>query len=155
ICFVTFGRKPAPATITLILASGPKPSTTERRYARYADVPEGFERRRVVIRLHAQGWNAKSIAGYLEVSRQTVHTILRHCAQEQLAGLADRSHARTQLRKADLRTIHAIKQLAENPALGAYRVSAALERMGIQLSRATCGRYLVIHRRVYPLEGPP
>src|SRR5437764_5485655 len=31
ICFVKFNRKPAPATIKLILASGPKPSTTERR----------------------------------------------------------------------------------------------------------------------------
>ena len=29
ICFVKFNRKPAPATIKLILASGPKPSTTE------------------------------------------------------------------------------------------------------------------------------
>src|SRR5262249_61542891 len=103
--------------IKLILAAGPKPSTTERRSARYADLPEGFERRRVVIRLHAQGWNAKSIAGYLEVSRQTGHTILRRFAQEQLAGLAERSHARTQLRKADLASIHAVKQLAGEPAL--------------------------------------
>lgn len=119
---------------------GPKPSTTERRHPRYGDSADGVERRRVVIRLHAQGWNAKSIAGYLEVSRNTVHALLRHFAQEQLAGLADRSHARTQLRKADLRAIHAIKQLAEHPEIGAYRVSAALEQIGIKLSRATCGR---------------
>src|SRR5262249_57822099 len=71
ICFVTFGRRPAPATIKLILAAGPKPSTTERRSARYADLPEGFERRRVVIPLHAQGWNAKSITRYPPGSPQT------------------------------------------------------------------------------------
>ena len=68
ICFVKFNRKPAPATIKLILASGPKPSTTERRHPRYAEIENGKERRRLVIRLHADGWNAKSIAGYLDVS---------------------------------------------------------------------------------------
>jgi hypothetical protein len=103
ICFVKFNRKPAPATIKLILASGPKPSTTDRRYARYAEIEEGSERRRTVIRLHANGWNVKSIAGYLEVSRKTVHAILRRFAEEQFAGLPDKYHARKQLRKVDMR----------------------------------------------------
>ena len=93
ICFVKFNRKPAPATIKLILASGPKPSTTERRYPRYAEIEDGTERRRTVIQLHADGWNAKTIASYLDVSRQTVHAILRRFAEEQFAGLPDKSHA--------------------------------------------------------------
>jgi putative transposase len=154
ICFVKFNRKPAPATIKLILASGPKPSITERRYRRYAEIEDGAERRRTVIRLHANGWNAKSIAGYLEVSRQTVHAILRRFAEEQFAGLSDKSHARTGLRKVDITTIQEIKKLSENPLLGAYRVSAALEQMGIKLSRATCGRYLSINRSLYHLQMP-
>jgi hypothetical protein len=69
ICFVKFNRKPAPATIKLILASGPKPSTTERRYPFYAAIEDGAERRRTVIRLHADEWNAKSIASYLDLCR--------------------------------------------------------------------------------------
>src|SRR5947208_12027577 len=72
-CFVKFNRKPASATVKLVLASGPKPSTTERRHPRYAEGEEGKERRRGVIRLHVDGWNAKSSAGYLDVSRKTVH----------------------------------------------------------------------------------
>src|SRR4029077_18684281 len=80
ICFVKFNRKPAPATIKVILASGPKPSTTERRYPRFGEIPDSAERRRIVIPLHADGWNAKSIAGYLDVSRQTVHAILKRFA---------------------------------------------------------------------------
>ena len=68
ICFVKFNRKPAPATIKLILASGPKPSTTERRSPRYAEMADG-ETRRTVIRLHVDGWNTKSIAEYLELCR--------------------------------------------------------------------------------------
>src|SRR5205085_6243755 len=46
ICFLKFNRKSAPATIKLILASGPKPSTTERSFPRYADIEDGAERRR-------------------------------------------------------------------------------------------------------------
>jgi transposase len=137
ICFVKFNRKPAPATIKLILASGPKPSTTERRHPRYAEIESGKERRRLVIRLHVDGWNAKSIAGYLDVSRKTVHEILQRFAEEQFAGLEDKSHAHKKLRKVHIQTIQEIKKLSENPLLGAYRVSAALEQMGIKLSRAS------------------
>ncbi len=154
ICFVKFNRKPAPATIKLLLSSGPKPSTTERRHPGYVEIEDGKERRRLVIRLHVDGWNAKSIAGYLDVSRKTVHAILRRFAQEQFAGLEDKSHARTGLRKVDMQTIQEIKKLSENPLLGAYRVSAALEQMGIKLSRATCGRYLSINRSLYHLQMP-
>src|SRR5579863_1235625 len=109
ICFVKFNRKPAPATIKLILASGPKPSTTERRHPRYAEIESGKERRRLVIRLHVDGWNAKSIAGYLDVSRKTVHEILQRFAEEQFAGLEDKSHARKKLRKVDIQSIQEIK----------------------------------------------
>src|SRR6266581_5691509 len=154
ICFVKFNRKPAPATIKLILASGPKPSTTERRHPRYAEIESGKERRRLVIRLHVDGWNAKSIAGYLDVSRKTVHEILQRFAEEQFAGLEDKSHAHKKLRKVNIQTIQEIKKLSENPLLGAYRVSAALEQMGIKLSRATCGRYLSINRGLYHLQMP-
>jgi putative transposase len=137
ICFVKFNRKPAPATIKLILASGPKPSTTERRHPRYAEIESGKERRRLVIRLHVDGWNAKSIAGYVDVSRKTVHEILQRFAEEQFAGLEDTSHAHKKLRKVTIQTIQEMKKLSENPLLGAYRVSAALEQMGIKLSRAS------------------
>src|SRR5947209_10545414 len=154
ICFVKFNRKPAPATIKLNLASGPRPSTTERRYPRYAEMADGETRRRTVMRLHVDGWNAKSIAEYLDVSRTTVHAILRRFAEEQFAGMPDKSHARKQLRKVDISTIQEIKKLSENPDIGAYRVSAALEQMGIKLSRATCGRYLAINRKLYHLQVP-
>ena len=38
--------------------------------------------------------------------------------------------------------------------LGAYRVSAALEQLGIKLSRATCGRLLALNRDLYHLQMP-
>jgi putative transposase len=152
ICFVKFNRKPAPATIKLILATGPQPSTMERRYPHYEEIDDPVERRRMVIRLHADGWNIQSIAGYLDVSRKTIHVILRRFAEEQFAGLQDQSHAHKGPRKADLRSIQEIKKLSENPELGAFRVSAALEQLGIKLSRATCGRYLALNRKLYHIQ---
>jgi putative transposase len=104
--------------------------------------------------LHAEGWTAKNIAGYLETSRQTVHTTLKRWAEEQFAGIEDKSHARTGVRKVDLKAVQEVKKLSENPLLGAYRVSAALEQMGIKLSRATCGRLLALNRDLYHLQVP-
>jgi hypothetical protein len=48
---------------------------------------------------------------------------------------------------------HSAKKLASNPDLGAYRVMAALEQMGIKLSRATCGRLLALNTRYLDKHG--
>jgi putative transposase len=154
ICFVKFGRKPSPQTIKLILATGPKP-TRSRRFPHFSEITEAFERRRTILQLHAEGWNAKSIAGYLQTSRQTVHTTLKRWTEEQFAGLHDKPHTpHHPATKVTLQAMHEVKKLAENPELGAYRVSAALEQMGIQLSRSTCGRLLSINRDLYHLQMP-
>ena len=84
----------------------------------------------------------------------TVHTTLKRWAEEQFAGLEEKSHARTAVRKVDLKAVQEVKKLAENPLIGAYRVSAALEQMGIKLSRATCGRLLALNRGLYHLQVP-
>jgi len=39
-----------------------------------------------IVRLHVEGWNAKSIAAYLETSRQTVHATLKRWSEEEFAG---------------------------------------------------------------------
>ena len=62
------------------------------------------------------------------MSRKTVHEILWRFAEEQFAGLEDKSHARKGPRKVDIQTIQEIKKLSENPLLGAYRASAASSR---------------------------
>lgn len=154
ICYVQFGRKPSPHTIQYILATGPKPSRTSRKYKRFAEIDDPVERRRTILTLHAEGWTPTSIAGYLETSRQTIHSTLKRWAKEQFAGLEDKSHARTGVRKVDLRAVQGVKKLSENPLIGAYRVSAALEQMGIKLSRATCGRLLALNRDLYHLQVP-
>src|SRR2546421_9225506 len=61
ICYVQFNRKPSHHTIQLVLANGPKPSRTTRRFPRFDEIADPAERRRVIIRLHAEGWMPLSI----------------------------------------------------------------------------------------------
>ena len=155
ICYAQFGRRPSTHTIKLILASGPKPSRTIRRYPRFSEMEDPAQRRKLIIRLHAEGWTSSSIAGYLETSRTTVHATLKRWVEEQFAGLEDKSHAPvSNVQKVDLRAMNEVKKLQENPELGAYRIHTALLRIGINLSPRTCGRILALNRKLYHLQMP-
>lgn len=158
ICYIQFGRKPSHHTVQRILADGPCPSPSfgnERRYPPFAQIADPAERRLAIVRLHAEGWNVKSIAAYLETSRQTVHATLRRWIAEGVRGLDAKSHARRPgSRTADLRAMATIRKLQENPELGEFRIHAALKQMGIQVSPRTCGRILALNRRLYQLPRP-
>ena len=66
ICYVRFNRRPSPHTIKKILAEAPRPDVVTRRFPPYAGrSPRLIERRAAIVRLHAEGWNVASIAGYL------------------------------------------------------------------------------------------
>ncbi len=155
ICYAQFGRKPSPHTIQLILASGPKPSRPTRRYPLYAAFDDPVQGRLAIIRLHFEGWSVKSIAGYLGTSRKLIYTILKRWIEEQFAGLPDKSSRPHQpATKTTLRAMQEVKKLQINPELGEYRVSAALEQLGIKLSPRTCGRILALNRALYHLQMP-
>lgn len=76
ICEVRFDRRPSHNSVKLVLASGPPPSITTRRYQTWDHILEPAERRLAVVRLYAEGWSVASIAEYLAVSKQTVYTTL-------------------------------------------------------------------------------
>jgi hypothetical protein len=107
-----------------------------------------------VVRLHAEGWNVKSIASYLRTARSIVYRALKRWIGEGLAGLDDRPNAGGGVWKADLEAYAAVRRIQENPRLGAFRVRTALAREGIHLSARTVGRILAINRRLYGLEKP-
>ena len=155
ICYLKCGRKPAPHTIQRVLAEGPPPSYTARRYPPYDEIADPAEARLAIIRLHAEGWTVGSIGGYMGVSRKTVWRILRRWVEEGVKGLDDKPHTRKRIAlKTTLRAVVTIKRLQQNPELGAWRVHAALKRLGISLSPRTCGRILALNRRLYGLDGP-
>jgi len=92
----------------------------------------------------------------LGTSRKLIYTTLKRWIAEQFAGLADKSSRPHQpATKTALRAMQEVKRLQINPELGEYRVSAALEQMGIKLSPRTCGRILALNRELYHLLMPP
>jgi hypothetical protein len=153
ICFVRFGRRPSPHTVQRVLAAGPPPSRTERRYPPYHAMHGPEARRFAVVQLHSEGWNVKTIAAYLETTRPTVHAILKRWVAEHV--LTEKSRARPdEVRKVDLAAMQAVRKLQENPELGEFRVYAALKQMGVDLSPRTCGRILALNRKLYGLPKP-
>lgn len=155
ICYIQYQRRPSHHTIKDVLAHGPPPTTRERWYPPYAQIPDGFQRRRAVVLLHAQGWSRPAIAQYLDMARSTVHEVLKRWQEEDLAGLPDKSRANTRpVRKVDIRVKNEVRKLQENPGLGAFRVQSALKRLGIQVSQSTCGRIMAENRQLYGMDAP-
>jgi putative transposase len=155
ICYALFGREPSKHTVKRIIEEGPTPLLPPRRYPAYHQMLPGKERRKALVALHVEGWMAKSIAGFLQTSQPTVYDTLKRWATEGEAGLEDRPRGRPAgVRKVDLRTYETVRKLQKNPGLGAYRMQAALEQLGVYISCATCGRIMAINRRVHGLKKP-
>jgi transposase len=155
ICYVRFGRRPSPHTVQRALADGPPPSRKTRRYPRYHEIPDAYDRRHAIVALHSEGWSVKSIASYLGVSRPTVYDTLRRWIEDGVAGIEPRDSAPIDhARKVDLRAIAEVRKLQENPELGEFRIHAALKQIGIFLSPRTCGRILALNRKLYGLRKP-
>ncbi len=155
ICYVRFGRRPDRKTIRRMLAEEPTPLRMMRRFPHYHEMPERRERREAVVALHAEGWSAKAISGYLRVGRSTVYRILKRWVEEGPEGLEDRPHGRPKgVRKVTLKAMEAVRRLQQNPNLGEFRVHAALAQIGIHLSPRSCGRILALNRALYGLEKP-
>lgn len=155
ICYVRFGRKLSHKTVKRVLAEMSPPTEVQRRYPPFHQISNPATRRIAIIRLHAEGWNPKSIADYLQTSRVTVHTTLKRWVEEGFRGLPNKSSAPKHPRlKADFRAITAVRRLGYNPGLGVWRVHAALKREGIRLSPRTCGRLLALNRGLYNMPRP-
>jgi len=69
ICFLHFERRPSDHTVKRILAAGPLPTVTERRYPPYAQIADPYQRRRAIVDLHAEGWSNTAISAYLQLCR--------------------------------------------------------------------------------------
>jgi transposase InsO family protein len=81
--------------------------------------------------------------------------VRRRFEEEGRAGLEDRPGGRPRgVAKVDLRAMNEVRKMQENPELGAFRVHAALELMGIRLSPRTVGRILAANREAEGLEKP-
>jgi putative transposase len=156
ICFLRFDRHISHHTVQRVLADGPQPSVSARRYPPYAQIADGYQRRRAIVDLHSEGWSNTAISAYLQTPRHRIYEVLKRWVEEGHAGLDDKPpiqhwHAR----KVGTQEIDEVGKLVkDSPDLGAYRVRAALEQIGIHLSQATCGRLLSLNRKLYGLPAP-
>jgi transposase len=150
-----FGRKPDVRSVERVLEEEPLPLRIVRNYPPYHETEDRMEGRAAIVELRLSGWSVKVIAGYLGVHHATVYRTMEKWKKGGMEGLLDRPFGRPPgVRKADFAAVEAIRKLAQNPGLGAFRVHAALEQMGFDLSRATCGRILAQVREVYGYEKP-
>ncbi|MBA3617701.1 MAG: helix-turn-helix domain-containing protein [Rubrobacteraceae bacterium] len=148
-----FGRKPDVRSVERVLSEEPLPLKILRNYPPYHESEDPRESREAVVALRLDGWSVKAIAGYLGVHHSTVYRALEKWKERGFEGLADGPPGRPpSVRKTDFAAVEAIRKLAQNPGLGAFRVHAALMQMGFDLSRATCGRILARIREVYGYE---
>jgi transposase len=140
ICFLRFGRRPSPHSVQRVLADGPKPRVTARRYPAYAQIPDGYQRRRAIIDLHAEGWSITTISAYLQTPRHRVYEVLKRWATEGHAGLEDKSRApHHPARKVTMRDIgRRSKNWQATLIWEPTGYEQLLPQMGIQLSQATC-----------------
>ena len=155
IVYVRFGRRPDARTIGRVLDEYPLPLKILKRFSPYHETPEPKERRMAIVKLHAEGWSAKTIASYLKTSKPTVYRALGKWIREGSEGLDDKKRGpKSGVRKVDLAAIEAVRRLQRNPGLGEFRVHAALAQIGIYLSPRTCGRILALNRRLYGYNKP-
>jgi putative transposase len=159
ICQYRFDRPVSHHTVQKVLTAEPAPLRPQRRVPCYRDLADPVTRRWAVVTLYLDGWSPKTIAGYLETSRETIYDVLRRWDAEGWPGLVDRPLGpRHPARKVDLKAMAAIRRLQANPELGQFRIQAALEQLGIHLSPSTCGRILALHRDLgapKPIAAPP
>jgi len=155
ICYVRTGRRPHLATVRSVLKEEPLPIKAFRRFETYHEISEARERRRAVVALHYEGWTNKSVARYLRVDRSTVRRVLKRWTEEGPNGLEDKKRGRSKgVQKVDLRAMLEVRRMQDDPELGAYRVRAALEQVGIFLGTRTVGRMLKANREAEGLPKP-
>ena len=156
IVYVRTGRRLGDHTVGRVLEEEVVPLKLSRLFEPYHETSDSRERRSAVVALHLDGWSVKAIASYLQVSRKTVYRVIERWLEYGEDGLEDRASGRPKgAQKVDLATMNFIREMQDNPELGAFRIHAALEqKRGTQISARTVGRIMAVHRELYGLDKP-
>jgi transposase InsO family protein len=159
-----FGYKTNHHTVKNFLERHPIPVQLKFDFTPFHDFEQAYQARWTVVRMYAQGWNKKSIAGCLKLSRKHVHEIIEAFEQDSFAGLEDQrrrpvNHPANQMTLPFLKEILDLQQ--EYPRAGRFRVRGLLEKQYQEQERdeappseRTVGRAMALNRQFHEAPGP-
>jgi transposase InsO family protein len=154
-----FGYKTNHHTVKRFFARHALPVQLELAMPAFGEFTDAYQARWTVVRLWYEGWNKRSIAGCLKLSRTHVYTILDAFERDGFAGLEDQrtrppQHPGNQLTLPFLKEVLDIQR--EYPRAGRFRVHGLLEtkREEPPPSEATVGRAMAINRQFHGAPGP-
>jgi transposase InsO family protein/transposase len=159
-----FGYQTNHVTVKEFLNRHPIPVQLGFDFIEFHEYDDAYQARWTVVKMWAQGWNKKSIAGCLKLSRRQVGRIIEVFEREGFAGLEDQrtrppNHPENQLTLPLFKEILDIQN--EYPRAGRFRVHGLLEKEYQDQERdekppseATVGRAMAINRQFHGAPGP-
>jgi len=159
-----FGYKTNHHTVKNFLQYHPIPIQLELDFTDFHNFEEAYQARWTVVRMWSQGWNKKSIAGCLKLSRKHVHEIIAAFEQDGFAGLEDQrtrpiNHPANQLTLPFLKEVLDIQK--EYPRAGKFRVRGLLEKQYQEQARdqlppseRTVSRAMALNRQFHDAPSP-
>jgi len=159
-----YGYKTNHVTVKSFLDRHPIPVQLELEFTHFHDFEDAYQGRWEVVKMWSQGWNKKSIAGCLKLSRKHVHEIIAAFQLDGFARLEDQrtrppNHPENQLTLPLFKEILDIQN--EYPRAGRFRVRGLLEKQYQEQERdkelpseATIGRAMATNRQFHGAPGP-
>lgn len=154
-----FGYKTNHHTLKRFLEPYETPIQLELDLTTFSSFADAYEARWTVVRMAHEGWNKKSIADCLKLSRSHVYKILEAFDKEGFEGLEDHRtrpphHPGDQLDLPFLNTVLDLQR--EYPRAGRFRIYGLLDKPGAEKlpSEPTVGRAMAINRRFHGAPGP-
>jgi transposase InsO family protein len=154
-----FGFKTNHHTVKHFLEQYPILVQLDLELATFHQFDDAYQARWTVVRLFYEGWDKKSIAGLLHLSRKHVTHLIAAFEQDGFAALEDNrtrppAHPANQLTLPFLQEVLAIQQ--DYPRAGRFRVRGLLEqKRGEQTpSERSVGRAMAINRFFMGAPGP-
>lgn len=154
-----FGYKTNHHTLKKFLEPYDTPMQLELDLTTFAAFADAYQARWTVVRMAYEGWNKKSIADCLKLSRAHVYTILEAFARDGFAGLEDQ-RTRPPQHPANQLSLPLFKEVLdlqhEYPRAGRFRIHGLLGKQHEEPppSERTVGRAMAINRQFHGAPGP-
>ena len=154
-----FGFKTNHHTLKRFLAPYDTPIQLELDLTTFSSYDDAYQARWRVVRMASEGWDKKSIADCLKLSRSHVYTILEACERDGFEGLEDQrrrppDHPANQLSLPFFKEVLDLQY--EYPRAGRFRIHGLLEQQCQEPppSERTVGRAMAINRQFHGAPGP-